>query len=185
MAEDRWTIRGVSPSLQRAMAERAKAERRTVGELVTEALESLLGTIREDPHESRLTVVLSRLQEVEERLEVLERQDDQGNAEPAADPIAAGRDRSAAAAGPSASGSDLSSAPSLALADLLLLMVEQVETVLGRSDPNVRLARRAAAGDRAAYRELTVGIARLPQSRRTRLAPLVAAVDAAMATVPG
>ncbi len=81
MADDRWSIRGVAPALQRAVAERAKAERCTVGELVsaalTRALERPPGAAAADGRDAEalratLEVLTARFIELERRLAVLE-----------------------------------------------------------------------------------------------------------------
>jgi hypothetical protein len=41
-ADQRWTIRGIPPAVQRAVAARASATRQTVGEIVLAALNAVL-----------------------------------------------------------------------------------------------------------------------------------------------
>ncbi len=178
MADERWTIRGVPAEVQRAVAERAKAERRTVGELVTDALHTVLsGPAAKAAAEDVSNRVLERLEALERRLAALELRHRHATTIPG---IPDGMETEDGGPEPIPTP-----APSLALADSLANLVEQMEQVLGRGDPVVRLARRAAAGDRAAYRELTVAVAKLAPYRRNRLEPAIAAVDDALKAAGG
>lgn len=61
----RWTIRGIHPDLKNLVATRASIERRTVGEIVTEALASYLGR----PVQSDVTdTLVDRVAALEARL---------------------------------------------------------------------------------------------------------------------
>ena len=71
-ADDRWTIRGIPPAVQRAVAARASATRQTVGEIVLAALNAVLaneptGDRPAEPHD-RLAALEARVSAVEAAL---------------------------------------------------------------------------------------------------------------------
>jgi hypothetical protein len=72
---DRWTIRGITPDLQRRVRERAEAKRYTVGEVVTAALEAWLEApqgIAQSQNTLALEDLAARLAEIQARLDVIE-----------------------------------------------------------------------------------------------------------------
>jgi DNA-binding NarL/FixJ family response regulator len=68
-ADQRWTIRGIPPEVQRAVAARASATRQTVGEIVLAALNAVLAT---EPTGDRPAEPHDRLAALEARVSAVE-----------------------------------------------------------------------------------------------------------------
>ena len=68
-ADDRWTIRGIPPAVQRAVAARASATRQTVGEIVLAALNAVLAN---EPAGDRPAESHDRLAALEARVSAVE-----------------------------------------------------------------------------------------------------------------
>ena len=68
-ADQRWTIRGIPPEVQRAVAARASATRQTVGEIVLAALNAVLAN---EPASNRPAEPHDRLAALEARVSAIE-----------------------------------------------------------------------------------------------------------------